>query len=196
MNLQQVAGIVIIAGFVLLVLNMFLNMFLAPPRLYQETDIEEVRLKLIADHQARWQVAQWVGGIAPLMTGFGFLLLSIHLQGSQNPWPLNLGAATILLAGLLAVLSVNQFLADPRSYLDHSIQSPVTVAYLLLTSLGGFLYGIAFLQGGFPTWLGYLTLVSGALVSLNWIFKTSWAYAFTIFFYIVSAVVGVVLLRL
>ena len=190
MELQRVAGLVIIASFVLFVLGFFVY----PPGFSQETDLEG-RLKIIAEHQSRWKLVMRIGGLQPLVTALGFLLLSISLRGSQNPWLLYLGAGAFIMAGLLAAVGINQTINDPVSYLDHSSQSPQTSGYILLTAVAGILYGIVFLQAGFPNWLAYITLGSAALVPFLVVFKSSVAYVVVVLFYFVTFVAGIVIVR-
>lgn len=161
MNIQTLSGILLIAGFILFAINSLI----APPKLYQEKDTG-LRLQIIADYPSRWQIAQWSGGLSALAIGLGFVLLSLHLLGGANPWLLSAGAAALALAGVFSLLYVRQALADPQAYLERVGFPPLAATYILLTAVGGVLFGLVFLQVGFPTWLGYLTLASGALLIL------------------------------
>ena len=120
MDLLTLAGVFLILGFVLLVLNMFL----APPRLYQETDTE-VRLQIIADHQTRWITSQFMGALVPIITAFGFLILAIHFQSTQNPWLLYIGAAAFLLGAVSMMIYTFQSLSYPGTYLTNTKLSPL-----------------------------------------------------------------------
>ena len=189
MDLLTLAGILMILGFVVLILNMVL----APPRLYQETD-KEVRSQIIADHQTRWITSQVMGALAPIFTAFGFLILAIHFQSTQNPWLLYIGAAGLILGAVSMMIYSFQGMSDPGTYLTITKPSPRVIAGVALTSIGGILFGVTFLQSSIPNWLGYLTIASAALLFTYLFLKGSAGYLSIMFFYLVTLIVGIVLL--
>ena len=188
MDLLTLSGVLMILGFGLLVLNMLL----APPRLYQETDTE-VRLQIIADHRFRWIFAQVTGALGPLLTAIGFLLLAIHFQEVQSSLLLNIGAAAFILGAVSMMLYTFQSLSDPGAYLTNTKIAPVEIAGISLTSAGGILFGITFLQSSIPNWLGYLTIGSAVLLFTYLLLKGSLGYLMVILFYLVTLIVGTVL---
>ena len=188
MDLLTLAGVLLILGFVLLVLNMLL----APPRLYQETDTE-VRLQIIADHRSRWIAAQVFGSLAPLITAIGFLILAIHFQEAQYSLLLNLGAAGLILGAVSMMIYSFQGMSDPGTYLTITKPSPLVIAGVALTSIGGILFGVTFLQSSLPNWLGYLTIASATLLFTYLFLKGSAGYLSIMFFYLVTLIVGIVL---
>lgn len=188
MDLLTLAGILMILSFVLIVLNMLL----APPRLYQETDTE-VRLQIIADHRFRWIFAQVTGALGPLLAAIGFLLLAIHFQEVQSSLLLNIGAAAFILGALSMMLYTFQSLSDPGAYLTNTKIAPVEIAGISLTSAGGILFGVIFLQSSIPNWLGYLTIGSAVLLFTYLFLRGSFGYLMVILFYLVTLIVGIVL---
>ena len=189
MELTRVAGLVMIAGF-----GLFVSGFsVGPPRIFEETELE-ARLWIIGEHPSRWKLVMWLGGLQPLVTAFGFLLLSVSLLGRQSTLLLAMGAASFIVAGVFVAAGIRGNIANPGAYLDRASQSPQTVGYLLLTALAGIIYGMVFLRADLPDWLGYITLGSAALVPLLAIFKSSVAYSTIMAFYFVTFVVGFVLL--
>ena len=189
MDLLTLAGILMILSFVLIILNMVL----APPRLYQETD-KEVRSQIIADHQTRWITSQVMGALAPIFTAFGFLILAIHFQSTQNPWLLYIGAAGLILGAVSMMIYSFQGMSDPGTYLTITKPSPLVIAGVALTSIGGILFGVTFLQSSIPNWLGYL-LIGSAILLISYLFiKESFVYLSIMLFYLVTLIVGIVLL--
>ncbi len=180
-----------IAGFALFVIGFSVG----PPRIFVETDLD-TQLWIIDQHPSRWKLVMWVGGLQPLVTAIGFVLLSAALIGSQSPLLLLSGAGMFLSAGILVAKDIRANIADPISYLDRSRQSPATVGYVLLTAAAGLLYAIVLLQTELPSSLGYAVLVSAMLVPLLVIFKSSVAYAVIMAFCFVTFAVGLAILRL
>lgn len=188
MDLLTLAGSLLITGFGFLVLNMLL----APPRLYQETD-PDLRLQIIADYRARWIAAQVFGGMAPLITAIGFLLLAIHFQDAQFPLLLNIGAAALILGAASMMIYTFQAVADPGPYLTSTKPSPLVIAGVVLTSIGGILFGVFFTQSTIPNWLGYLTIGSAALLLAYLLIRESIGYISIMLFYLITLILGIVL---
>ncbi len=92
MNLQRLAGILMIVGFALVIIGSIVG-----PQIYQEPD-NAVRLNLIADDQTGWFISNLSFALGAVATAIGFLLISIHLRGSVPLW-LPYLAATVFILG-------------------------------------------------------------------------------------------------
>jgi hypothetical protein len=71
--------------------------------------------------------------------------------------------------------------------------SLLVIAGVVLTSIGGIVFGVTFLQSSIPDWLGYLLIGSAILLFTYLFMKESFGYLSIIFFYLVTLIVGIVL---
>jgi len=168
MAIAQLAGTAIIAAFVIGVVGTALS----PPRLYALPDFGE-RLKLIEANRNRWNASQLVSGVSLVVTAAGILLLTLNLQGAANAWLVNLGGGAYLLGVALGMVYLYQYTRDPLASCSNPRPGAFLLAFTLLTLAAGVLFGVAILQAGFPTWLGYLligySVVAGAAyLVFNW----------------------------
>jgi hypothetical protein len=187
MNLEQIAGVVIILGVLAFIVAMMLS-----PRLYQEPDLSE-RAAIVDANRGRWNISQLLFGLGILMPAVGFLLLSLHLQGMQSPLLIDAAAAAFILGGLPGAIFVYQQTLNPLKYWQ-SAQTPALVTgYVILTLAGLLLYGIVFLQGAFPVWTGYLAVAAAVLLLLAYLISRGHAdFAVASLTYFVVLVMGIV----
>ena len=154
MSLQTVSSIVIIVGSLMFI-------FAAAPMsgIYGEKSLEDRLAKITANRNA-FILSQVGFGLGSLITGVGYLLLSIDLRDSQNVLSAGAAAALIAGAGLWAFFTY-QRTKDPASIFGDYLGSRIMWASFAFTEIGLVLYGIVFLQSTYPDWLGYTSLVSG-----------------------------------
>jgi hypothetical protein len=190
MDISRLAGIFIIAGFIIFWAG---NLY-SPPGVYQERDTD-VRLQIIERYPLRWVLSQGVGGLGIVAIALGLLILSIHLGSDHSPWLTYVPAAATVLAAVLAVIYLYRYLTDPASTWASSQADPFLFGAALLTLAAGFLYGFLFLQAGLPAWLGYLTIgytiIGGAALI---IFKPPTFYVIALYYFIALAA-GIALVR-
>lgn len=190
MNLQQLAGILIIIGFVQSVIAMF-----TAPRLYQEPNIE-TRVAIVAANRGRWIISQIFFASGAVTTTAGFLLLTVHLAGLQGHWLIYPAFIIYALGALAGVLFVYRQTFDPARYWNYPGPIPMIVANVVLTLIGFFLYGIVFLQGEFPEWLGYLTVSSAFVFAIAGVAFKIPAFFVDVLAGLIILVQGVVFLQL
>ncbi len=191
MAMQRIAGFFIIAGFAFFVMGMFT----APANVYEGKDID-ARLQIVANNQSRWILSKVFDGLALVVPAFGFLFLTVYLWGRQSTWPLAIGVAAFILVALLGAVYVYRLTVDPGTYWQSSSPSPLAVAAVLSLSLGILLFGIAFLQGTFPNWLGYLSVGASVLGIVGLVvFSSASPFYVTADLYIVILVQGIVVWR-
>ena len=185
---QRLSAVLLIVA----ALGILLSSFTNAPGLYQTQDIVE-RLRIIEEHRSRWMASQALGSLAILLLAAGFSLLALKLRSDSVEWMPVVGATAIVAGALSGLYFLYLQTVDPRGGYSGQYPLPEELAYWLW--LGGqLLFGIAFLQAGLPTWLGYLT--AGAALSYAIVFFLTGAGFMTPFLLaVVSVVIGAVLLR-
>ena len=191
MDMQFLSGILLIVGFVLVMIASVTD----PPGIYGKID-SAARLQIIANHQTRWLAANIVWALAGPVTAVGLLLFSIHLQGSQSAWLLNLAAATAVSGAVALVVYLYVRTSDPAAYFESSSPSPWIIAWFWLTSAALILYGVVFLQGGYPNWLGYgIIAIVGLLGVAALVFRAKFFAAIPPqIYYLLTFIAGIVIL--
>lgn len=191
MTLQTWAGSLLIAGFVLVLLaSTPLN-----ANLYREKDPQQ-RIAIIEQSLTGWRVSNVFWALAALLTATGLVLLSVHFQGRVTPWIL-VPAAFVSGLGAIAwtVFAYRRSVAYAAYFRQYSF-SPLTVALIALTVVGLLLYGIAFVQAGYPLWLGLglslsMLLTGGLALIMPGRFFANFPPQF---FYLLTLMAGIVLI--
>lgn len=160
---------------------------LAPPGVYRATQLAD-QLKIIAEYQSRWSTTNFVGALGVLSTATGFVILSLHLWGAQNKALLVLGTAAFVISGLAIALQSYLRVADPVAQLAGEAVLDQIGFYTLL--IGVFIFGLIFLQAGYPAWLGYLSLGAAVLLGLGAAFSN---LALAEVAYILPLIAGIVI---
>ncbi|HEX6306408.1 MAG TPA: hypothetical protein VFZ76_19565 [Anaerolineales bacterium] len=192
MNQGQLAGFLLIAGFV----SILIASMVGPPRLYQEPE-SETRLQIIANHPTRWAAANLFFALGGLVTAGGLTFFSLGLRGSVNMWLVGLSAVAYILGAIIWAAFMYQRTVNPASLFTSYAFSPLTVALLGLIVIGLLLYGVVFLQAGYPGWLGIgmiagMALIGGAAL----LFPTRFFEAFPPqVLYLFTLIAGIVMLR-
>jgi len=192
MDQEQLAGYLLIAGFV----SVLVASFVGPPKLYQEPE-SETRLALIADHPTRWAASNLFFALGGLVTAAGLALFSLQLRGSVSTWLIGLGATAYILGTIVWAIFMVQRTINPASLFTSYAFSPLTVALLGLTVIGLLLYGVIFLQAGYPGWLGVgmiagMTLIGGPALFFPAQFFKSFPPQIL---YLFTLIAGIVMLR-
>jgi hypothetical protein len=187
----SVAGMLLISGFLLVMAASFAG----PPRLYQEANSQE-QLQLIEEYPNRWLASNVLFALAGLATAVGLILFTFSSQGEGSALISWLAALAYALGTLFWIFFLANRFQDPAQLFENYSFSPFTVALFGLLIIGLLLYGIAFLQAGYPGWLGYgtagLVTVIGllAVVIPGTFFK--WFPPQTLYFFTLAA--GIALL--
>ncbi|HEU0292176.1 MAG TPA: hypothetical protein VFR47_05540 [Anaerolineales bacterium] len=159
MNTQQIPAILLILGFVLILVATIIQ----PPGLYKEKESNR-QLELISNHSARWIFSNLFYALAALVTAGGLTLFSLQFRGSENMWLAGAGSAAYILGAIVYAIFLCRRTIDPASiFMDYRF-SPLTAILLGSLVIGLLLYGMLFLQVGYPRWLG-LSLIAGMLLT-------------------------------
>lgn len=159
MNQPQLIGALLIVGFGFVLVASTVG----PPKLYQEPDVNR-QLELIAEHQATWIASNVFFGLAGLVTAFGLVLFALELRGSEIAWLAGAGALAYALGTLTYTVFLYRRTANPAPLFTDYTFSPLTVLLLSTLVIGLLLTGIAFLQAGYPSWLGGVTIAGMVLI--------------------------------
>lgn len=159
MNQAQIGGLFLVAGFIFILAASFVG----PPRLYQEPDVNR-QLELIAGHSTAWIASNVFFGLAGLVTAGGLALFALHLRGSENAWQAGTGAAAYALGAVVYAIFLYRRTVDPAALFANYAFSPLTVVLLSSLVIGLLLFGVVFLQAGYPGWLGWGVIVGMVLI--------------------------------
>lgn len=192
MNQLNLAGILTIAGFLLIILASIAS----PPRLFQEPDIQK-QIEILEDHSTRWLGSNILFGLGGVVTAAGLILFSIMVQAEVNSILNWLAALFYSLGTLLWIIFLYNRTVNPAQLFENYGFSPSTIALigLLLSSL--LLYGIVYIQAGYPNWMGFGTISLTVLIGiLALVFPARFFASFppqVLYFFTLAA--GIVFLR-
>lgn len=187
MHTEQVAGILLISGATVFLFGAAIGV----PKVFTERD-PKARLRMVENRLGIWRIAQPFYGLGPIIAsaGVGYLAAGERAGG----W-----ARTLLAAASLALVigalpwAWSVYLRATRisEFAFGTLPSWPFSTYAILTIGGVGLLGIGLLAGGFPIWLGLLTLSAGVLFLGIYVrFKDIPPFVF----YLLLTLVGVVVL--
>ena len=193
MTTTNIAGIALIAGFVLVIVASVL----APPGLYSRKNRSR-RREIIEERAGRWQASNYTWIVGSTATALGMLLLAVGIWEPTTGTLLGAGALAFTVASAAWVLSLYRRTVDPAGERLAPLPIALTPIYLwgTLASLG--LYGLAFLQGSFADWPGLVYVVEMGVVGAGMaIYREQFVAAFPPqVFYLLTLMAGVMALRL
>ena len=192
MDLENSAGIAMIVGFALVVIASLIG----PNEVYSATDTE-TRLEIIAENEGRWTATNLIWAVASLVTAAGMLMLTLALRGRDNPWLLYMGALAFLVGAVAWAVYLYQRVGDPAGNLYTTPPAPLSLVFAWATIAALALYGLAFVLGSYPNWLGYVLLVSMGLLAAGLVMFFDAVYASfpPQVFYLLTLVIGIVAVR-
>jgi hypothetical protein len=192
MILEQTAGILLIAGLVLVLIASFVG----PNAVYTAPD-SNTRLEIIAKNEGRWKATNLIWAVGSLITAVGMLLISLGLRKDENAILLYLAAAAFITGAVAWAVYTYQRIGDPAENLYTTPPALLSLVFAYATIAGLAPYGLAFLLGSYPNWLGYTFLFAMGLLSAGMIsfFDAVYASFPPQFFYLLTLIVGIVALR-
>ena len=167
MNSQHLAGIIIIAGFIVF----WIGNISSPPNVYTESDLQ-TRLDIVERYSTRWAISQGLGGVGIAMIAVGLGMYGLKFRQDRGLWLTWLPAVMNAAAVVLAAAYLYGYINDPASSWGAVRADPLLKGMGLLMLGAGLLYGILFLQTGLSAWIAYLSigitiLGTGALLFFN-----------------------------
>jgi hypothetical protein len=159
MNKQRLAGILLIAGILVLIVG---GWIFPTPNLYQETDID-ARMRIVEEYKPNYTYFQIVGIISVTVVAVGYVYLMVYMQGEETARLTKFATAAIVIATIFIVIFYFSCMSNPRLSLDRTGREGTVFAYASegftwFMILAYFLYGTVFLRGDFSKWLAYFTL--------------------------------------
>jgi hypothetical protein len=189
MTAERLAALCLIGSFVASAASVVTG----APGLYATQDIAQ-RLQVIATYRARWLITQGLVGVYGLLTIPGFALLAYAMRSTRRLWIPVLGAGAMILGTLAGMYFVYLQTVDPRGGYSGAYPTPEALAYWFWLA-GLVLFGVAYLQAGWPSWLGYVS-AGGAIVYAAVYLLTGAGFLTPFVEAIVALVTAVVILRL
>ena len=192
MNSQNMAGYLVVAGFVLVIVSSLV----ISPRVYQTRDADE-RIGIIEDNPGGWKATNILWMLTSLITAGGVVYLARDLSGKANAWLLNGGAGMFVVGAVFWAIFLYQRMVNPVDYFKQATMPPTAIVYVWATTFGLILLGFVFFQIGYPAWFGYLTLGLMGLVGFGLIFYQSEMIASfpPQTFYLLTLIAGILELR-
>jgi hypothetical protein len=146
-------GLLLIVGSVIFVAGAAVGV----PRVFTEPD-PQVRLRLLTEHLGMWRAAQPLYGLGPVIAaaGVGYLAAGAPTRGTRATF----AVACLALAVGAVAWAWSLYLRGTRvaEFAFGTLPGWPFATYVLLTIGGLALLGAGLLAGGFPVWLGWLTL--------------------------------------
>jgi hypothetical protein len=193
MEYQKLAGITMFVGFVLVMIASLI----APNEVYSAPD-SQTRLEIIAQNRSRWQATNLIWVVGSLVTAVGLLFLTLGLQRQQSPWIPYIATSVFAIGSIAWAIYLYQRIGDPADNLYTTPPPSLSMVFAWATIAGLALFGVAFIQGIYPNWLGYTLLVAMGLlvVGLVFFFERIYDSFPPQFFYLLTLIMGIVALRL
>lgn len=120
------------------------------------------KLEIISKHRSLWLVSQVGFGLGAVIAAFGFVLAArAYAAGSPLVGWVSYG---MLAGALLWGINLVQRATDFEGFANGAQPNWPFILYTVLTLLGLAVWGWFYLQGGFPVWLGWATLVPTLLL--------------------------------
>jgi hypothetical protein len=192
MEYMTLAGILMIVGFSLVVVASLVG----PNEVYSAPDNERT-LKIIEQKQRRWVATNLIWAVGSLVTAAGFLFLTLALEESHSPWLLFPGALAFIVGAIAWAIFLSQRTIDPAGYLYTTPPALFSLLFAWAKIAALALFGVAFLLGNFPNWLGYILLLSTSTLLLGLIFYFEVFYRSfpPQFVYVLTLIVGIVAIQ-
>jgi hypothetical protein len=187
LHTDQVAGILLISGSTAFGIGAAIGV----PNVFTERD-PKARLRMLEDRRGIWRVAQPFYGLGPIIAsvGAGYLAAAAP-TGGWTRTVLAAASVTLVIGALTWAWSVYLRATRISEFAFGTLPGWPFTTYVVLTIGGLGLLSIGLLAGGFPVWLGLLTLGADILFLGIYVrFKDIPPFVF----YLLLMLVGVVVL--
>ena len=184
-DMERVAGIVLLVGSVLFCVAAFSPI----SRVYAERDAEK-RIEIIEAGPGQWTLSQLLFALGATIAVIGLSLAAYHLRSSSAALAAYVGVVLLIIGVVFWDWHLYVRIVDPEGFARGTILRWPFVVYSILTQFGLIAFGVAYLGGGYPRWLGWTTIAAtGALFILLLIFKDMPPFVY----YIITILAGVVM---
>lgn len=186
MSLQRVGGILLMIGFAAL----WVGAIGGPPGLYQTQDIGQ-RLQILETYQTRWIIDRVGSLLFILFVPLGFSIVAYHIWSETGERIPVLAGVAFVAASLSALVFIFLQTTDPLGGYSGAYPVPENLAYWLWLA-GMVLFGVTFVVGKFPDWLGMLTAGVALIYSIVFLISGMGALA-PFLLSLVGVAIGIVL---
>ncbi|MDP9439086.1 MAG: hypothetical protein M3P49_10115, partial [Actinomycetota bacterium] len=153
-----VAAIILLVDSVLFVIAAFMPV----SRVFVEPS-PAAKLEIITSNRAAWSASQLLFGLGASIAAIGLGFVAYHLRGTPGAVWIHIGPAAVILGAVFWDGHVYLRAVDPEGSVEGRLIGWLFAAYALLTQFGLLAFGVAYLQAGYPAWLGGVT-VGGAVI--------------------------------
>ena len=158
MSTERVAAIILLVGSVLFIIAAFMpvsQVYVAPT--------PAAKLEIIYSDRTAWISSQVLFGLGASIAAIGLGFVAYHLRTTPGAFWAYIGLVAVILGAVLWDGHVYLRAIDPEAFVEGRLIGWLFPAYALLTQLGLLAFGVAYLQAGYPAWLGGIT-VAGAVI--------------------------------
>lgn len=159
-NLQRASAITIGVGAIvfLVAASLPVSIHVFPER------VPARRLEHIAAARTQWSVGQVLFGVGAVVTVAGVVMLARHAADGPATRLLQISAGVLLLGAALWVWHLYGRSTDPAAFTAGHLPMWPVLAYFVLTEVALGIYGLALLRMGVTAWVGWLVIVSMAVL--------------------------------
>lgn len=150
-----VAGLLLIAGSTVFLVGAAIGL----PRVFMEHD-PQTRLRMLEERIGIWRAAQPFYALGPVVAGTGVTVLAADASDDKTRLLFGIAGAALVVGALAWSWSVYLRATRVRAFALGRLPWWPFATYVLLTIGGLALLGIGLLTGGYPAWLGWLTLAA------------------------------------
>jgi hypothetical protein len=190
MDTMRFAGLAIVLGVVVFWIG---NLY-SPPGVYQETNTA-LRLEAVNKYPTRWVISQGLGGVGMAIIILGLLLYGQQMSQDRGPWLTYLPSGLNILAIILAFIWLYNYITNPGPIFDGRGGAPLLTISAVLMLLAALLYGLLFVAGSFPAWIGYLTIGYSIIALLALLIARPPVFMVLSFYFFVLVVPAVAMIR-
>ncbi len=121
------------------------------------------KLQIIYSDRTAWTASQVLFGLVASIAAIGLGFVAYHLRATPGAVWAYLGLGAVILGAVFWEGYVYLRTIDPEGFAEGGPVGWLFPAYALLTQFGLLAFGVAYLQAGYPAWLGGIT-VAGAVI--------------------------------
>jgi hypothetical protein len=159
--------------------------------IYAERDVQ-AQIARVQSSPTAWAISQILFALGSIIVVAGLTLFTFQLRSTSATLSGYLGLAAIALGTLCWVVIVyERATLPPQDVFGAPTFGWLFIGYTVLTQAALIAYGFAFLQAGYPRWLGLGTIISTTLLCVAYlIFKDMPPFAY----YVITLAIGIRLL--
>lgn len=155
---EQVIGIILITGFLMLIVGAFV----APSGAY--TGPIEDRLVIIDDNQTQWILSKVFDGLAVVGASTGLVMLAVRRRRLGMGWLNTVAGVFGGGAGVIGLTYIYILVTDPGPLYDRDTPAPIVTLFVAVVAIALIGFGTDFVRSAYSKWVGLTSLTVGTLV--------------------------------